>query len=367
MNVLMVFCLVSNCVKLNVFGLLAIVMSFLFYRAHELDHLHRLNQFVYFVVFNVVLFAISVSLHQGLAQQSGYLLVWLGLNMLVAFVGSRQEKLFKSWIPIILYPLSYIGFAVAQTLPMDLIYIISIPVFVHCHMKSHTILFPKKDTNSMAVWQYAVLNDFDKGLSFHKYGIPITQGVGETRLIDDEIKLMRSYNKALDFKNKIMEKNFGEIGNLYFYVPKSLSLVMYQTIIAYCDKNSTSNNAISIKVRDYTDQPFNANRGDYMLEFRIDQELLKNHNHVDGMADTLPDAIAELQNICIHKKIGIYGIEHGVNVDDKRFYLIRIKYQKTENIAPKVAAALNQLNNSVERLNIAAVVPVGQTEYEKFN
>lgn len=313
------------------------------------------------MVFNLVLFSLGIAFVPELKPL--YFLGFILLNMAFIFAFSRKEGLFKSWFVLPLYGLSYVLLATLNVLPLNPYLIISMLIGMHLNIKLSTFIFKgQKNNQKMEVWDYAIVDDFDKGLSFHKYGIPLGQREGDTRLIDDELKLMRTYNKELNLKHKITDKNFGEIGNLHFYVPKSLSLVVYQSIMHYCENESTNPvSPIHIKVRDYTDQNFNINRGDYMLEFKIDQSILI--DRPSHSAKTLVDAITEIQNVCLHKKISIYGIEHGVSSENKKYYIIRIKYKRVEQVDPKVVAALT---HATELLNMPTHNS-SRTEYETMN
>lgn len=332
-----------------------------------MEYFNNNNKFIFFVVFNIVFFTLAISIYPGLALASGFFAMCLLTNMSIIYLISRKEGLFKSWWAVVLYPITYGIFGYLKFLPLDFPFMLLMAFAIHCQIKVYPYLFLEHQDNMLEVWNYAFLDDFDKGMSLHKYGIPLSHNINETRLIDEEIKLMRAFNQALFFKNKITEKNFGEIGNLHFYVPKSLSLVVYQAIINYCDLGvkSQSNNPITIKVRDYTDQQFNIGRGDYMLEFRIDQENLKSNTEKDGRKTVLSDAINEIHNVCRHKEMSIYGIEHGISADDKKYYLIRIKYKKPDMVDPKIVAALNSTN--IAHVLANNTIMSKQTEYEKVN
>ena len=217
------------------------------------------------------------------------------------------------------------------------------------------IMLAVKDTGvnpNTLLMNYIIANDFDTQYANYLYRIPTLTANKNHRMINNELSILEAVNNEIQHSNKLSNKNIQDIGMLPFAIPKSSLILVYLTIINYCV--TPTKNPILLKVRDYSNQKFDLSRGDYMVEFYIDNNAL---GMVNG--ETIIEAINKIAITCDNKKMDIYGIDTGVQSSNNSMFIVRIKFKKNKFSNEKI----------IQEQNGAATIPqtvfsVG-TNYEK--
>lgn len=307
--------------------------------------LHK-EQFVYFIIANVLFYAIAINAHANLGENylafAGFLIINVSLIPIIkkTIYPKLSEKIglnkFITAQYCVLYVLFSMGFGLFK---FDSIFVIIIVVFLYVVIKTYNYIVPPRKDETTILMDYIIMNDFDSNFAFHKYELPFKSDGKATRSIQSELEMMQEYNKTLDNLNRIDDENFNKYKEIDFMMNSGILLLIYQTILKYTDK-TIKTPPIKFKLLDEREN-LKPRNGAYILEFKFDrQNLIYVYDKQNKKKQSIKHGIEEISTV-IKERGDDVKIKHGMN---KGQYIIRVHFFITQEVADEVLAVVNKIN-----------------------
>jgi hypothetical protein len=299
-------------------------------------------RFIYFVIAILMFYNLSITAHNNLGKNY---LSFAAMNMFVlviTFVLSTIKQM-RIWMIFALYNAFYVLFTITGLFDFDIIYLGILNFTVYIIIKSYDgIIVNNKNEQIIGIMDYAITDDFDSNMAYHNYAIPFEKTNEKQRNIQEELEILDKYNDMLNYKNKIAKENFERYNGIHFLIPKSILLIIYQTILNYNRQGITSvkTTPISFKLTDESENP-KYNRGAYVFEFKFDRTNLRNIR-TDKKIMSIKNGIDEIITVCKQNKMDL-KIAHGVN---KNNYIVRIQFNINKEKNSEVVKLVKQISNN---------------------
>lgn len=322
------------------------------------------QRFIYFILCTILFYSIAINTHGHLAKSSiafaAYLIICLAIVMIL-----KQLKQAKLMFVYIGYMVTYcIVTLLFGFFKFDPVFMLIITMYLYLAIKIHKyVVFGLESKETIQILNYSIADDFNHKYAYQKYDMPFLKNEDKKRSLQEELFILNEYNKLIQYKNKIKEKNIQNFTEINFMLPKSLLVSIYQVIIEYQNDSlsAVETKPIEIKIFDKT-ETLEANMGQYLVEFKFDRQNLISIRK-NNKSTNIKHGIEEIYNIVKENKMDV-KIRHGMN---KGYYIIRVHFN------------INQISNEfievVQKMHHDKVEPIreidikgteqGRTEYDK--
>ena len=284
------------------------------------------KEYLYFFFVNIIFYNISTTAHYS--YRENYLLFSLfficSMALVILFKFVNKMSILNIFIS---YNFSYLLFSLLiSVIKFDVIYLVIINIFLFAMIKLYKIIKNLSENKSHfdVILNYHIENDFSNKYTFRNNDLPFQINENEKfRTIDEELELLKKCNDLKKSKIKLTNENIDEyINSFKFNVPKSLILVIYQTILNHTYHN-VEEEIIKLKILDETNN-VKENSGNYLLEFKIDRNnIVKYTNEINNVQSSIKNIIDGIINITKEEKYDLI-IKQGIN---KNYYVIRIHFE----------------------------------------